>query len=303
MTILRSLFLSGILVLPAAQLSAATTLLAGFHDFSDNQTLFNFIKPQADEGLFSANSSLTSSRGFGVTGGSYDGFYGPDATSDAVQTNQTAASTQGYEFEDASDSAGRLQPSYAATAPNPSQEGTHFNGRVLAINGVDVNVTNTSGVDYVLDRFVFDAFLGDTSGMNPSFEFTDFTITVRDQNGVPSSQERSITEGYSGFHNQNGDGLNASLAPALPGDNFEVNNLVDYGVGTNYQDYAVALSGIVLESGGSLTIRFNSTGQNAIVRGDNFGLFGSQFSPVPEPSSALALGSLLCGAFFVRRRS
>lgn len=319
-TIKTSLGLTAAAALVAPAASGSLILLAGFNKFDDNPAgaTANFTKSGADEGLLAANSSITfvggARGGSSDTGGSTDNWYGPEPASGdtrGIETNQDPfnTSTGGtnptlndpYVFETDPTAGERLDPNYpvVGTAPalngaptpsnlSPSGTSSTANGRIRNLNGTDLFVINSLPDTIELGYLLFDSFVGDAStGTNSRGSFEQFTIGISRAPGSSLgdiTEEVSVIAGYAGVNSLSGTPFNGPLPSPT-----DVENEIDYGVGTNYLDYVVDLRGYELAPNDELTIGFNFTGiDGAVLRGDNFALVA-----IPEPSSALALGGLL----------
>ncbi len=300
------------LSLASTMAHGASITLAGFHEFSNSEG-FAGTKNGADAGPLAngnipsgpragQNTRITSTNGLDSNGGSTDGYYGPDAANGGIPTGQgpIGPSQPAYLPETPGLSDPRLSPGYAVGAPNPSLPGTVMDGFASDLNGVDVYVANSTAVGYQLDRFYFDAFLGDPSQAMASAVFQNFTVRVLRSNGTSSSFSRGVDRGFAGIHSTGGESLDQPLN--LVSGLYPINNRLDYGFGTNYLDYSFSLAGINLNPGDVLQVRFNATGIGAVVRGDNFALTALE-PVVPETSNILALGALFGFGLMSRRRS
>jgi hypothetical protein len=294
------------MVLP--QLASGAIILAGWHQFTNNTNPNITANSPANEGvsgIYDAPSSGTnaSHRATTTTGGSTDGWYGPDSTAlGGVRTEQPfTAPAGGYTPETTNPAGPRLQPGFNGTdtAFAPSGPGTNFDGRIAAANGTDITVTNGSQDTYYLHSFVFDAFLGDVSAVGASGIFQAFTFTVTPLVGPPTTVTVSPSYGVTGYNSTGalaGSPLDTVFpGPALPGP-MGVPNAIDYGTGTNYVDYVINLGGLEFAPGATFTIGFVQTGTGT-VRLDNLALFA-----VPEPSSVMTLAALVGSGCFFRRR-
>ena len=289
--------------------SADLILLAGFNKFED-QSNGVLVQKAADEGLFSATSEMSYRGGSTSTGGSTDNFYGSEVGV-GVMTNQLPfnTTTSGtnptingpYVFEDDPSGADRLVSTYSPI-PQPSNvapdgvTSSTANGRIRNMNGADLVVTNDSMETYFLRYLVFDSFVGDVStNTNSTGTLEPFTVNLV-RGGISVSTVGVLPSiGYAGHNSLSGEAVDTPLANPN-----SVNNLIDFGTGTNYLDYIVDLGGIEFAPGDRVEIGFNYTSSNGgILRGDNFAVLAT----IPEPSSALALGGLLgLGLLSSRRR-
>ncbi|TWT66123.1 PEP-CTERM sorting domain-containing protein [Allorhodopirellula solitaria] len=295
-------FLSCLIVLSPG--AAAGTLLVGFHQFGDASRGSSITRNHGDEGVFAASSTITYNGGSTSTGGSTDNYYGADnASSIGFQTNQTpfdpvADVTNGPYLYEVSGGNARQNSSYAASAPQPSNTTgsgavTTADGRVRNLNGTDLYVRNDTSSAYLIDRLLFDSFLGDVSDNSQRGILGQFPVTIFRNDGTIPSRNLSVTQGFAGYNMQSGESVDQSMTnPNL------VDNLIDYGVGTNYMDYVVELGGFILNPGEAFTVGFNVIG-SGVARGDNFAIVGR---PVPEPMTALAFAGMLGMGVLGRRR-
>jgi hypothetical protein len=301
-------FLACLALAPTAAFGSIT--LAGFHQFNNSEGSAT-TKIGADAGTLGAanitfgarvgqTTRISSANGTESSGGSTDGYYGPDAANGGIPTGQAPIFSESYQPEVPGPTDPRLSPSYAFGAPNPSAPGTVMDGFAANLNGVDFYAANSSGITYNLDRFMFDAFLGDPSQFSATAVFEAFTVRVLRANGTSSSFSRNVSQGFAGVHSTGGELLDQPLN--LAGGKFPVNNQLDYGFGTNYLDYGFSLAGISLNPGDVLQVRFNVTGVGAVVRGDNF-LVTALEPVVPETSNIVALGALFGLGLMSRRRT
>lgn len=284
-----------------SQTAIAGTLLVGFNKFSDEARGRSITKSSADEGVFAASSTITYCLGSTSTGGSVDNWYGPDsAASGGHITNQTPfdGASNGAYLSEAQGGNARSNASYAKTAPTPSMTtagggSSSANGRILSLNGTDIFVTNNSNASYRIDTLLFDSFLGGVSNNSQNLSFTKFTFTTFRNDGSMATSNFTVTKSFAGVNMQSGESTNQAMSdPNL------VNNMIDFGVGTNYIDYVVDLGGLILRPGDSFSLGFNVIG-SGLARGDNFAIIGTH---LPEPMTALAFGGLLGLGLLDRRR-
>ncbi len=275
--------------------ASAGTLLVGFHKFGDFARGKSVTRNPADEGVFAASSTITYNGGSTSTGGSTDNYYGADSASKfGFKTNQTPfdlvtdVSNGPYLYE-ASGGNARQSASYAANAPTPANTTSTgavstADGRIRNLNGTDIYLTNSSDTPYLIDRLLFDSFLGDVSNNSQKAAFTKFPVSIFRNDGSLPSFNVKVSQGFAGDNMQTGEAVNQPLSnPML------INNRVDYGVGTDYMDYVVELGGFILNPGESFSIGFNVVG-NGVARGDNFAIIGR---PVPEPRTAFVFAVML----------
>lgn len=300
-TTIASLMATAI-VLP--QLASGAILIAGWHSFipaTDPPGTPAFSS--ANEGMgpiIGAATTFISYTSATNTGGSTDGWYGPDNTPlGGVRTEQPfVAPAPGYTAETTNPAGPRLQPGFNGTDTAFAPVTGNFDGRIASTNGVDIRISNPvgSGINLDLQSFVFDAFLGDVSDLNATAQFGQFVITISGVN--PSSNFILPSYGVTGYNStgaQAGFALNTPFGPSSP-TSISVPNAIDFGTGTNYVDFVVNLSGLTLNPGQSIKIGFNQTGTGT-VRLDNLALFA-----VPEPSSVMTLAALVGSGCFFRRR-
>lgn len=298
------------MVLP--QLASGAIILAGWHQFTLNTNQFASANSPANEGvagIYNSAGTVTTHRDTTTsTGGSTDGWYGPDSEAlGGVRTEQYFATPAGgYTAETTNPANPRLQPAFggppaadAAFAPTNAAGLDNFDGRIARANGTDVTVTNSSQTTYYLQSFVFDAFLGDVSGVGANGVFNVFNFTLlKASTGVPVTYTVTPSFGTTGYNSTGtlaGSGDNTVFNPNGDG-SIDVPNAIDYGTGTDYVDYVIDLGGLAFAPGDTFSIGFNQTGTGT-VRLDNLALFA-----VPEPSSVMTLAALVGSGCFFRRR-
>lgn len=322
---MKKIALTGLIAVAVAlpQLASGDIVLAGWHSFtlSGNSTLpvdpnakpVDSFANEGVAGIISAPGTLIAHKAAISSGGSTDGHYGPDITSDGAATNQTpfdpnARGSNGTYLSETHPANGRSSSSYGgAWVPGDtsatrdpflgtaaaSQPGTTMDGSISSTKQTEVFISNGSDTSYTLSSFVFDAFIGhSTPGSIAAISsiVVSFTGATTDDFSV----QLPITRSYSGF--------NTILNPSQGSDTLKlfdatVSNIVDYGTGTNYLDYVVDLRGFNLEPGALIGFGFNTIGNDGEVRLDNLALLA-----VPEPGSIMALVGLISSGCFFRRR-